>query len=458
MTYEGKIVKFNITVKDRIDVPVEENFDVGASFADVENWQGKTEQNPVFDSEYGFLTFREKSNGSVAYVAKGMSTGVAEMKLKVKVSSDTTATISFSNQSKNLSDFCYRPGAKMYTIEFSSDSKIYVKKWINTEETKLQGNKSETSVPLSLATRFTDLKLEVSEEDGMVAIKVYIGGSLLLDVADTQNPILGGGAFGFSYMGTGGMIVAGKNSNDADYIAPEPLGMNIYESPNIPVADTDVNLMSNFVSEWTGRERIFNTTVNADNSVTLSSKDNPEEPQAGVTEYQAIYKERIFGNVQFEYTFNVISQGEWIMFWLRCVPEKTTNVSIWGNKKTKENTNGYSVLIDSAGNVQLHKWSDGAQIWLNGEGTQLPGTVKAAMKDPKADITLKASIEQITVSGRTVVEFRISVNGSDTIIVQDTDKTVFTNAGYTGMQGYGINNGVCSIKLKSALVKQEIDL
>ena len=458
VTYEGKSATFTITVKEVVKVPVEENFDVDASFTDSENWMGMTEQNPVMDTENGFLTFREKSNGSVAYAAKGMSTGTAELKLKLTVSSDTTATISFSNQSNNISDFCYHPGAKMYTVEFANDSKIYVKKWVDTQETQLQGEKSSASVPLTLATRFTDVKLEVAEENSAIAIKVYIGGQLLLDVVDEDDPILGGGAFGFSYMGTGGMVVGGKNSIAENYQEPEPLGMNIYESPNVPVAEGEVDFLADFASTWTGRERIFDTVVNSDQSVTFTSKDNPEEPQAGVTEYQGLYKEKIFGDVQFEYTFNVLSHGEWIMFWFRCVPEESTNVSIWGNKLTKENTNGYSMLIDPSGYVQIHKWSDGAQIWLNGSGTQLPGTVRSAMQDPNADITVKMSIESISAGGRQAVEFRVQVNDATTIIVQDTDTTVFTNAGYTGVQGYGINNGVSSIRLKSAVAKSTITL
>ena len=42
----------------------------------------------------------------------------------------------------------------MYTVEFSNNSRMYVKKWVNEEETVLTGSKSEASVPLSLASQF----------------------------------------------------------------------------------------------------------------------------------------------------------------------------------------------------------------------------------------------------------------------------------------------------------------
>ena len=141
-----------------------------------------------------------------------------------------------------------------------------------------------------------------------------------------------------------------------------------------------------FEQTWTGRERIFSHTV-SNGQVTFESKDNPEEPQDGVTEYQAIYKDKIFKDVQFEYEFKVISHGEWLMFWFRCVPEESTNVSIWGNKETREMTNGYSMLVTVDGYVQIHKWADGAQIWLNGQGTKLPGTELAKFSNPQETVS-----------------------------------------------------------------------
>ena len=437
-------------------IPVAENFDFSAALADSEGWNGITSVNPVLDSENRFMTFREKSNAAVAYEKKGMSTGLIELKLKVKISTDTTAYIAFSNQAEDLSAFCYAPGGRTYTVELSSDGKMYVKKWIDEVETKLTGSKPQASIPLSLSTQFTALQITVAETKTEVSVKVSVGGSLVLDVTDSTDPILGGGAVGVSYMGTGGMALGAKDSVDADYQEPEALGLNLYEQPNTALADSDVDLLADFSNTWTGRERIF-TTSRDGNSVTFESKDNPEEPQAGVTEYQGIYQDKIFGDVQYEYDFNVVSHGEWIMFWFRCVPEKDTDVSIWGNKKTRQNTNGYSMLVTAGGYVQVHKWADGAQIWLNGQGTKLPGTVAAKFSDPKASISLKMSIAQVTVAGEPVIEFRIQVDESNKIIVQDTD-TPFLNAGYTGVQGYAIGNGTSAVKFNSAVAKKQITL
>lgn len=434
--------------KPPVSIATQENFDFGAAIKKQDKWKGVMTNNPVFDTENGFLTFREKSNNAIVYTDVGMSTGDIELKVKVRVNTDTTAYVSFSNTSSRLEGFCYEEGGKMYTVEFSSDSKMYVKKWVNGVETVLKGNKSSVSVPMSFASAFADMKISVDETNGKITVKVYTGSTLLLDVEDSDNPLLGGGAVGVSYMGAGGMAIGGKSSVVADYVAPEPLGITLYDSPNVAVAEGEINLLDNFSSVWTGRERIFNVE-NKDGGYVFSSKDNPQEPQAGVTEYQAIYTDKIFGNAQFEYTYNQIANGEWTMFWLRCVPQSSTNVSIWGNKQTRENTNGYSVLITNDGYVQIHKWSDFSQIWLNGQGAKLPGTVAALFNDPSKDINLKMSIEDKVVAGKRTIEIRVKVGDFSIPVVQDSD-TPFVNAGYIGLQGYATANKVDSIKLTAA--------
>ena len=158
-----------------------------------------------------------------------------------------------------------------------------------------------------------------------------------------------------------------------------------------------------------------------------------------------------------EYKYNQLANGEWTMFWFRCVPENDTNVSIWGNKQTGQGTNGYSMLITVDGFVQIHKWADGAQIWLNGQGTQLTGEIVSQMNTPSAVITVKMSIEEITVAGKPTIEFRVSVNGSAPVVVQDSD-TPFLNAGYIGLQGFATNNKVDAIRLLSARVYTELTL
>jgi uncharacterized protein YunC (DUF1805 family) len=137
------------------------------------------------------------------------------------------------------------------------------------------------------------------------------------------------------------------------------------------------------------------------------------------------------------------------MFWLRCVPETDTDVSIWGNKKTGQSTNGYSMLITADGYVQVHKWADGSQIWLNGQGTKLSGSIVSAFTDPKQTVTVQTSIEEVTIAGKATAEIRIKVNNSSVIVVQDSD-TPFLNAGYIGLQGYATNNKTDSIRLLSA--------
>lgn len=437
-------------------LPVEKNFDFAAALSDEDGWEGITAVNPILDTENKFLTFREKSNSSIGYTAKGMSDGVIELKIRVKISTDTTAYIGFSNQSADLADFCYEPGGKMYTLEFANDSKMYVKKWVDTTETQLVGSKSESSIPLSLASQFTDIKITVTETGSSVGITVHSGSTLLLDVTDSNSPILGGGGITVSYMGTGGMALGSMDSDESAYSEPESLGLTIYDQPDVPVATADVDLLSNFESDWVGRERIFNYKLE-NGSVTFESKDNPEEPQDGVTEYQAVYQNQIFKDVQFEYEFSVVSHGEWLMFWFRCVPEESPNVSIWGNKQTREMTNGYSMLVTVDGYVQIHKWADGAQIWLNGQGSKLPGTEFSKFSDPKQTITLKMSIEEIDLAGQPAIEFRVKFGDATTIVVQDTD-TPFVNAGYTGVQGYAIANGTSALTLKSAVARAELTL
>ena len=440
-----------------ISVPVAKNFNLGTAITDKENWLGAEKQNPVFDAENMFVTFREKSNNVITYKGVGMSTGDLELKLKVKINKDTTAYVGFSNQSEDLKEFCYREGSYLYTLEFASDSKMYVKKWINGAENVLSGSKSSASVPISLASKLTSVKISVTENGSSVDIKVFIDGKETLSVTDSDKPILGGGAVTFSYQGAGGMIVGGKNSEDANYVAPEALGLNIYDQPAVDVlTEGEVNLLENFDSNWMGRERIFNVS-NDGTGYVFTSKDNPEEPQAGITEYQAVYTNKIFKNVEMEYKYNQISNGEWTMFWFRCVPEETPDVSIWGNKKTGQCTNGYSMLITVDGYVQIHKWTDGAQIWLNGQGTQLTGEIVAQMNNPSAVITVKMSIEEIEIGGKKAIEFRVSVNGCSTIVVQDTD-TPYLNAGYIGLQGFATNNKTDSIRLLSAKAYTELTL
>ena len=440
-----------------ISVPVAKNFNLGTAITDKENWLGAEKQNPVFDAENMFVTFREKSNNVITYKGVGMSTGDLELKLKVKINKDTTAYVGFSNQSEDLKEFCYREGSYLYTLEFASDSKMYVKKWINGAENVLSGSKSSASVPISLASKLTSVKISVTENGSSVDIKVFIDGKETLSVTDSDKPILGGGAVTFSYQGAGGMVVGGKNSEDANYVAPEALGLNIYDQPAVDVlTEGEVNLLENFDSNWMGRERIFNVS-NDGTGYVFTSKDNPEEPQAGITEYQAVYTNKIFKNVEMEYKYNQISNGEWTMFWFRCVPEETPDVSIWGNKKTGQCTNGYSMLITVDGYVQIHKWTDGAQIWLNGQGTQLTGEIVAQMNNPSAVITVKMSIEEIEIGGKKAIEFRVSVNGCSTIVVQDTD-TPYLNAGYIGLQGFATNNKTDSIRLLSAKAYTELTL
>lgn len=431
-------------------IPVEENFSFENALAQQEGWEGLTKQNPVFDTANRFVTFRAKSNNMISYKTKGMSTGEIKLKLKVGIANNTTATICFSNQAKDLSDFFYEAGGRNYSLEFASDSKVYLKKWIDEKETVLQGNKSQANVPFSLASQLTSVVIKVTEEDNKVSIRVTAGDTLLLDVADSDNPILGGGAVGLSYNGQGGMVVGGENSDFSKYTEPEELGLTLYDTPNVPVASETVNLLNNFKQTWVGRERIFNTTVNGDGSVLFESKDNPEEPLAGVTEFQALYKDKIFKNVNIVYEYNQVANGEWTMFWLRCVPEKSTDVSIWGNKKTGENTNGYSVLITNTGYVQFHKWSDFAQIWLNGQGTKVSGETLSALGNANATLRVELTIEEIEQGGNPAVFMQIKI-GETIVSVTDTD-TPYTSAGYIGLQGFATNNKTDAIKVNSATV------
>ena len=440
-----------------ISVPTAKNFNLDNAIADKDHWVGVEKQNPVFDTENKFVTFREKSNNVITYNGVGMSTGDIELKLKVKINKDTTAYVGFSNQSKDLKDFCYHEGAYLYTLEFANDSKMYVKKWLNGVEHVLSGSKSTASVPLSLASKHTSVKISVTESGSSVGIKVFVDGSETLNVTDNENAILGGGAVTLSYQGAGGMVVGGKDSVSSNYVAPEALGLNIYEQPAVDVFEEgELNLLDNFDTRWTGRERIFNVQ-NDGTGFVFTSKDNPEEPQAGVTEYQAVYTDKIFKNVEMEYKYNQISNGEWTMFWFRCVPVEDSNVSIWGNKQTGQGTNGYSMLITVDGYVQIHKWADGAQIWLNGQGTQLTGEIVAQMNNPSAVITVKMSIEERVIGGKPTIEFRVSVNGCSTIVVQDSD-TPYLNAGYIGLQGFATNNKTDSIRLLSAKAYTELTM
>lgn len=440
-----------------ITVETKENFDFNEAFSSTNDWFGVQTQNPVFDTENKFVTFREKSNNVITYKKYGMSTGNIELKLKVAINKDTTAYVGFSNQSNDLSAFCYEKGSYLYTLEFANDSKMYVKKWTDGEELALSGSKPSAAMPISLAAKLTTVKINVMETDRSVNILVFCDGKELLNVTDSDKAFLGGGAISLSYMGAGGMAIGAKDCVDENYQAPEALELTIYDQPNVTVWENgELDLLSDFNNTWTGRERIFNVKKD-DKGYVFESKNNPEEPQDGVTEYQAVYKDKIFKNVQAEYTYNQLSNGEWTMFWLRCVPENSTDVSIWGNKKTGQNTNGYSMLITADGYVQIHKWSDGAQIWLNGQGTKLSGQIAAMFNDPTATIQVKTSIEEVEVGGKSTIEFRISINGSSTIVVQDSD-TPYLNAGYIGMQGYATNNKIDSIRLLSAKVTTELSL
>lgn len=433
------------------------NFDFNTAFSSTDNWVGLQTQNPVFDTENHFVTFREKSNNAITYTGTGMSTGDIELKMKVQINSNTTACVGFSNQSQDLDSFCYEEGGYLYTLEFSQDGKMYVKKWTNTVETVLTGSKSSAPVPLMLASKLTPVKISVTENGNSVNVVVYCNDQEVLNVTDSNNPILGGGAISLSYMGAGGMVVGAKDSVDENYVAPEALGLTIYDQPATSVFEQGtLNLLEDFDGRWTGRERIFNVS-NDGTGYVFTSKDNPEEPQAGITEYQAVYKDKIFKNVQMEYTYNQLSNGEWTMFWFRCVPETDTDVSIWGNKQTGQKTNGYSMLITVDGFVQIHKWSDGAQIWLNGQGTQLTGQIVSLLNTPSAEINVKMSIEEVVIGGKATVEFRVSVNGCPTIVVQDSD-TPFLNAGYIGLQGFATNNKTDSIRLLSASVSTDLTL
>ncbi|MBQ2713001.1 MAG: hypothetical protein IJF71_06425 [Clostridia bacterium] len=440
-----------------ITVPTQESFNFNDALANASGWLGLQKQNPVFDEQNKFVTFREKSNNVITYNTVGMSTGDIELKLKVQINKDTTAYVGFNNQSEDLKAFCYDEGSYMYTLEFANDSKMYVKKWTDGAESLLSGSKSSASVPIALASRLTSVKISVTENGSSISIVVYVGGKEMLNVTDSSDAYLGGGAITLSYMGAGGMVVGARDSADASYVAPEPLGLSIYDSPDVEQFTTGtLNLLENFEANWVGRERIFSYEKDSKGYV-FTSKDNPEEPQAGVTEYQAVYKNKIFGNVQMEYSYNQVSNGEWTMFWLRCVPESSTDVSIWGNKKTGQNTNGYSMLITFDGYVQIHKWNDGSQIWLNGQGTKLPGPVIALLNDANQTINVKMSIEEVEIGGKPSIEFRVCVNDTNIIVVQDSD-TPYLNAGYIGMQGFATNNKVDSIRLLSATVTDTITL
>lgn len=440
-----------------ITVETQQNFDFNQAFSSADKWLGVQKQNPVFDTENKFVTFREKSNNVITYTDKGMSTGDIELKMKVQINKDTTAYIGFSNQSKKLDEFCYREGSYLYTLEFSNDSKMYVKKWTNGAETVLSGSKSSAAVPLALASKLTPVKISVTENGNSVNIAVSCNNKELLNVTDSNNPLLGGGAVTLSYMGAGGMAVGAKDTVDANYVAPEALGLTIYDQPNVSVfTEGTLDLLSDFNNQWVGRERIFNVKNDGAGYV-FETKDNPEEPQAGITEYQAVYTDKIFKDVEMEYTYNQLSNGEWTMFWFRCIPETDTDVSIWGNKKTGQNTNGYSMLITVDGFVQIHKWADGAQIWLNGQGTQLSGEIVSQMNTPSATIKVKMSIEEVTIGGKPTIEFRVSVNDGPTIVVQDSD-TPFLNAGYIGLQGFATNNKTDSIRLLSAKAYTDLSL
>ena len=425
------------------------NFDFNQAFSSVEDWEGVQTKNPVFDTQNKFVTFREKSNNVITYTGKGMSTGDLELKMKVQINKDTTAYVGFSNQSEDFQAFCYQPGSYLYTLEFANDSKMYVKKWTNGVESVLSGSKSSSSVPIALASKLTPVKISVSESGQNVNIVVYCDNKEVLNVTDNDNALLGGGAVSLSYMGAGGMVVGAKDSVNANYVAPEALGLTIYNQPNVDVfTEGELDLLANFNDNWVGRERIFNVS-NDGTGYVFESRDNPEEPQAGVNEYQGVYTGKIFKNVEMEYKYNQLSNGEWTMFWFRCVPETDTDVSIWGNKQTGQNTNGYSMLITCDGYVQIHKWADGAQIWLNGQGTKLPGQVVTLLSEPSETITVKMSIEEVVIGGKATIEFRVSVNGSPTVVVQDSD-TPYLNAGYIGVQGFATNKKTDSIRLLSA--------
>ena len=460
VTSTGDASSGDVSAEEGNDVPVAEGFNMDTALTNADGWEGLVTKNPVMDTTNGFMTFRKKSNLSVGYSTVGMSTGTTQFKMKLNgLASDTMACFVFSNQAKDISQFCYRPEGKSYSLEFSGeDSKVYIKKWIDEEEIVLSGAKNNSSIPAMLGLSFQNIKVEVTETANSVNIKAYCGTTLLADVTDSNNPILGGGAVGFSYTGNGGMVIGGANSNTANYQEPEELSLTIYDQPNVEVATTDVDLLANFADNWTGRERIFNTSIEAGvPGVQFSSLSNPEEPQGGVTEYQGIYTSKLFQTVEYEYEFNVLSQGEWIMFWFKCVPEESTNVSVWGNKSTRENTNGYSMVITNTGFVQVHKWSDFSQIWLNGQGDKLPGATIAKFSNPSETIKVKMSMEQISQGGKDAIEFRIKVGDATTIVVQDTD-TPFLNAGYTGVQGFAQGGGNCSIRLTKALAKSELTL
>ena len=91
----------------QITVETAENFNMGNAISDQEKWLGVEKQNPVFDTTNKFVTFRAKSNNVITYTGTGMSSGDLEFKMKVQINKDTTAYVGFSNQSKDLKEFCY---------------------------------------------------------------------------------------------------------------------------------------------------------------------------------------------------------------------------------------------------------------------------------------------------------------------------------------------------------------
>jgi hypothetical protein len=79
------------------------------------------------------------------------------------------------------------------------------------------------------------------------------------------------------------------------------------------------------------------------------------------------------------------------------------------------------------------------------------------MNNSSEIITVKMSIEEVVIGGKKTIEFRVSVNGCSTIVVQDSD-TPFLNAGYIGLQGFATNNRTDSIRILSARAYTELTL
>ena len=79
------------------------------------------------------------------------------------------------------------------------------------------------------------------------------------------------------------------------------------------------------------------------------------------------------------------------------------------------------------------------------------------MNNSSEIITVKMSIEERVIGGKPTIEFRVSVNGCSTIVVQDSD-TPYLNAGYIGLQGFATNNKTDSIRLLSAKAYTELTM